>query len=351
MKLLKIGKADTNDFVVKGDDTVSKEHIQMFIDDDANVFITDLNSTNGTFVNGNKIDDSVKLNTYDIIKIGNTLVNWKEFLLDDIDAEKAYRTIAMDEELVEDSDSNNSQVKKQEFNTANLHKVRPNAQRAKSAQLLIWIILGIYIMLIISGFMQHDLLNSFKEGIVPEYQMNSLAESNDNREQLLNLLFIIVYIISIVTFIKWFRRAYYNLNIRTTCSHSEGWASGYWFIPIVSLWKPYQIMKEMWLKTDTLIAQRISDKDDHNQLLYKFNIEIVGFWWTLWVISNIGGRGVSRYISNATSIEEIITANIMNIILLFLGVALSIIAVKMIKQYSIKEEKLHSLERDYLNSN
>ena len=104
MKLLKIGKADTNDFVVKGDDTVSKEHIQMFIDDDANVFITDLNSTNGTFVNGNKIDDSVKLNTYDIIKIGNTLVNWKEFLLDDIDAEKAYRTIAMDEELVENSD-------------------------------------------------------------------------------------------------------------------------------------------------------------------------------------------------------------------------------------------------------
>ena len=32
------------------------------------------------------------------------------------------------------------------------------------------------------------------------------------------------------------------------------------------------------------------------------------------------------------------------------GVVLSIITVKMIKQYSIKESKLYSLEKDYLNS-
>ena len=120
MKLIKIGKADTNDFIIKGDNTVSREHIQIFIDDDANVFVTDLNSMNGTFVNGNKIHDSVKLNSYDIIKIGNTLVNWKEFLLDNVDAQKAYRTIAEDEEIDEDYyNENDSQRKKFSFKNYN----------------------------------------------------------------------------------------------------------------------------------------------------------------------------------------------------------------------------------------
>mgnify|MGYP006072119211 CR=1 FL=1 len=93
MKIIKIGKADNNDIVITGDSTVSRLHMQMFIDDEANVFVTDFNSTNGTFVNGVKISESVKLNTFDILKVGNSLINWKELLLDDIDAQQAYKTI------------------------------------------------------------------------------------------------------------------------------------------------------------------------------------------------------------------------------------------------------------------
>ena len=104
MRIIKIGKASSNDIVIDGDSTVSRIHMQMFIDDEANVFVTDLNSMNGTFVNGIKISESVKLNTYDILRVGNSLVNWKEFLLDDIDAQDAYKTIADEnkKDLVED---------------------------------------------------------------------------------------------------------------------------------------------------------------------------------------------------------------------------------------------------------
>ena len=42
MKIIKIGKASTNDIVINGDPTVSRVHMQMFIDDEANVFVTDL---------------------------------------------------------------------------------------------------------------------------------------------------------------------------------------------------------------------------------------------------------------------------------------------------------------------
>tara|TARA_B100000925_G_scaffold174317_2_gene131333 strand:+ start:2298 stop:3239 length:942 start_codon:yes stop_codon:yes gene_type:complete len=83
MKIIKIGKSKSNDihndFV--NDATVSRVHCQIFIDDDGNIFLTDLNSTNGTFVNGNKIHGSVQLSKYDIVRAGNSLVRWKEHLM------------------------------------------------------------------------------------------------------------------------------------------------------------------------------------------------------------------------------------------------------------------------------
>lgn len=83
MRIIKIGKDDTNDIYrdFKSDPTVSRYHCQIFVDDQGNKFLTDLNSTNGTFVNGNKISEPVLLTSYDIVRAGNSLVNWKEFLM------------------------------------------------------------------------------------------------------------------------------------------------------------------------------------------------------------------------------------------------------------------------------
>ena len=117
MRIIKIGKASDNDIVISGDSTVSRSHMQMFIDDEANVFVTDLSSLNGTFINGVKISDSVKLNTFDIVKVGNSLINWKELLLDNVDAQDAYKTIVDDDkqdllDSLDDIDSNQTKRSK-----------------------------------------------------------------------------------------------------------------------------------------------------------------------------------------------------------------------------------------------
>lgn len=80
MRIIKIGKSHTNDIVIDSDSTVSRTHIEIFIDDERNVFVTDKNSLNGTFINGNKIYESKKLSRYDILRIGNTLINWRDYL-------------------------------------------------------------------------------------------------------------------------------------------------------------------------------------------------------------------------------------------------------------------------------
>lgn len=85
MQIIKIGKSISNeiheDFI--NDPTVSRVHCQIFVDDEGNKFLTDLNSTNGTFVNGNKITEPVQLGRFDIVRAGNSLVRWKEYLMEE----------------------------------------------------------------------------------------------------------------------------------------------------------------------------------------------------------------------------------------------------------------------------
>ncbi len=92
MKLIKIGKSHSNDIVIDSDNTVSRIHLEIFIDDERNVFVTDKNSLNGTFVNGNRIYEPKKLSRYDILRIGNTLINWRDYL--EAEDERVYETVA-----------------------------------------------------------------------------------------------------------------------------------------------------------------------------------------------------------------------------------------------------------------
>jgi class 3 adenylate cyclase len=67
---LSLGRVDTNDIVVE-DISASRQHAEIFFDSTTNtVSITDLNSTNGTFVNHQRITGTCQLNADDHVSIG-----------------------------------------------------------------------------------------------------------------------------------------------------------------------------------------------------------------------------------------------------------------------------------------
>lgn len=69
------------------DEMVSKKHAQIDIIDDEIFYIKDLASTNGTYVNGNKIS-YYKLKERDKIKIGNTILKFLKNFYDENIADK-----------------------------------------------------------------------------------------------------------------------------------------------------------------------------------------------------------------------------------------------------------------------
>ena len=216
-----------------------------------------------------------------------------------------------------------------------INAIRPNFKRAKIAQLFIWIVMALDVVSIFSSYSQYNLLKSLQNN---EEVTDQMLNSNDTRQQIIGILYFIVFIISAVTFIQWFRRAYYNLNIRTNCNHSEGWASGSWFVPIISLYRPYQIMKEMSTKTTQLIKSKNSDYLESNTMT-------IGLWWTLWIVSNYIGNYALKSAFKAETIENYINSTTGDIILSIIGIPLAVITVMIIKSYALKEEEISKLEK------
>ena len=213
-----------------------------------------------------------------------------------------------------------------------MENLKPNGQRAKNAITLIWIVLALEIISLISGYFQYDLLQTVANG--GEISTET-ATANDTREQMIGIIYLIAYIISAITFIQWFRRAYFNLHLKVNhLSQTEGWAAGSWFVPIISLYRPYQIMKEIYQETKELLIKKGID------FKQSFSTSALGWWWTLWIINNIIGQFVFRYSMKAASIDELTTSTVVSMIGNIIGIPLALITVKVIRDYSNVEPML-----------
>ncbi|GHU12599.1 adenylate cyclase [Spirochaetia bacterium] len=79
MRILKIGRSSSNDIVVS-DPAVSSQHAVISVSDTGEVRLKDLNSKNGTFVNGRRIYQETLITAKDVVKAGNCVVNWQKHL-------------------------------------------------------------------------------------------------------------------------------------------------------------------------------------------------------------------------------------------------------------------------------
>ncbi|MFN8241778.1 MAG: FHA domain-containing protein [Bacteroidales bacterium] len=78
MQTLSIGRSASNNIVIS-DEMVSRHHAEMVILDNGQVVLRDLGSSNGTFVNGNRIKECY-LKPGDIVKCATTFFKWAQYV-------------------------------------------------------------------------------------------------------------------------------------------------------------------------------------------------------------------------------------------------------------------------------
>jgi hypothetical protein len=198
--------------------------------------------------------------------------------------------------------------------------------------------MGFEIISLVSGYFQFDLLLTIEDGV---YVSSTRIAANDIREQSIAWLMVLASIISGITFIQWFRRAYYNLHERCeNLMYSEGWAAGSWFVPIICLFRPLQIMRELYEQTNYYLLSKGA------QLKQELTTGLLGTWWTLWILNNVIGQIVFRMSVDPDTFGQIKAVSMLGMVGNIMGVILGFITLKVIKDYSEAETVLFELKEE-----
>ena len=77
MNVITVGRSEENTVVVR-DPLVSRLHLRIE-EESGRFFVRDLDSLNGTFVDGNRIRGEVEISENAIVRIGNTVLPWRQY--------------------------------------------------------------------------------------------------------------------------------------------------------------------------------------------------------------------------------------------------------------------------------
>lgn len=219
-----------------------------------------------------------------------------------------------------------------------MRRIKFNETRAKNAVLLIKIVLGIQIASLIFYFFQYNLLKDIASGI--EITVES-ANANDLRILIIDLLLVIAHIISMVTFILWFRRAYYNIKQKSDyLLYSDGWAAGSWFVPVLNWFRPYQMMKELFEETRYVFEKQ---KEEVN---YNLNMRLLGLWWGFWIVYQTLSSISQRTELKAETLDQFLRATEWSMLYHIIGIPTAILVLKVMKDYMKTEPILYQMDQE-----
>jgi len=208
-----------------------------------------------------------------------------------------------------------------------------NSKRAKTVIIVFWVLTLLLFIGIISGYYELELLKNAQLG---EFVDESTASASDLRQMIIGLLQTGLTIVSIIVFLNWFRRAYGNLHRLgiTYLKHDESMAVWSWFIPIIFLFRPVQIMKEIWTET----KQGIQEYNSNYSL--SSGGFIIGLWWALFITSNFIGKYVLQVAFKDDTIAQMIEGSQAVLISDVLQVPEALLVILIITRLSKMESKL-----------
>jgi Domain of unknown function (DUF4328) len=110
-----------------------------------------------------------------------------------------------------------------------------------------------------------------------------------------------VTIATVTVWLLWQYRAERNaraLSPSDQFSFTPGWAVGWWFIPIASLWMPFQAVRELWKAS--------GGAPDWQELP---TWSAIGWWWASWIAGWLIAYIALTNIGQAEALEEIVSGD------------------------------------------
>jgi hypothetical protein len=163
------------------------------------------------------------------------------------------------------------------------------------------------------------------------------SEIDDNDLLVLSVAMVgvVLYIATVVVFSMWIHRVSANLKPLDVSDQrfTPAWAVGWWFIPIMWLWRPYQVVKEILKGSDPYyVGDRAGNWEQAPVWRW------LGWWWGIWIISGMVGTAAFRGYWSAVTLEEIREANQTGYLADATFIAVSVLAIFLVKVISDRQE-------------
>jgi hypothetical protein len=158
------------------------------------------------------------------------------------------------------------------------------------------------VIAIVSNGLEYQLLSDFENGVFTSLDAAIAAgDASDARQNFITLTQIILSITLGILILRWIYRANYNVRQlgATQLTFTPGWSIGWYFIPLFSLWKPYQAMKEIWMASA-----------NPRSLNVHATSWLLPWWWFCFIIYNIITNISSRMAMRAEEINELMVSNL-----------------------------------------
>jgi hypothetical protein len=162
--------------------------------------------------------------------------------------------------------------------------------RRQAVTIIFILIVAASIAALVSDLLEINLLDRVIAG---EDVTDAEATANDNRQGLVGLLQFVALVAGAIVFIRWLTAAYRNTDVVSpgTRRYGHGWAIGAWFVPFLNLWRPKQIVNDVWRAG----GRDASDAEPGALLVW---------WWSAFVISNwLANIGVRSWFGDETPQE------------------------------------------------
>jgi len=201
---------------------------------------------------------------------------------------------------------------------------------------------GLVLICIISvwfDYLQIQLVNRIIRG---DFVTMAEALANDDRQATIGLIYTVVFIITGILFLMWIHRVHRNLPSlgNTNLKYSPGWAVGWFFVPILSLWKPYQVTTEIWKASDPT-----TDINDSTAWKKSSASSIISSWWFLFLVSALIGNILVRFVLQAETPSEILTVSCWSFIMGVIDIVIAILTILIVRNIDQRQQMKNQLSR------
>jgi|RhiMetdeSRZDD1v2_1073273.scaffolds.fasta_scaffold677685_1 hypothetical protein len=152
---------------------------------------------------------------------------------------------------------------------------------------------------------------------------------------LIRVLMIGVAMVTAIFFLIWIYRAHKNLRAldATDLKYTPGWAIGGFFVPILNIVRPYQVVAEIWR------ASAPDARRSRGVWTYESTPVFISLWWGFWLLSGFLDSISVVMVFGAGQTDQMVVASRYRIVYYLTSIACAALAIAVVLKINARQEE------------